>query len=162
MWPNNSFKPNFLRYVQKCRCTPVLANGSPNHLREESMLNFLIFLIIGSSIFSNAIASEQFVCKTSTHIVTVNLLSPGKYQYIAWNKPKSITKKPDKVIVGGKKITEGTGVCRYTRWEFNNSNVQYIVSTPATCTEGIPPSNATGQLAVFINDEHKKSWWCLE
>ena len=131
-----------------------------NHLLEKTMLKYLIFLIIGSFVFSNAVASEQFVCKTSKH--TVNLLSSGKYKYMAWNKPKRITKKPDMVVVGGKEITEGSGVCRYTRWEFNNSNVQYIVSTSVTCTESMPPPNATGQLSVFINDKHSKSWWCLE
>jgi hypothetical protein len=126
------------------------------------MLNYLIFLIIGSFVFSNALASEQFVCKTSKHTVTVNLLPSGKYQYKAWNKPKSITEEPDMVVDGGERITEGTGVCRYTRWEFNNGRVQYIVSTPVTCTETTPPPNATGTLSVFINNDHKKFWWCLE
>ena len=121
-----------------------------------------MLLIIGSFVVSNALASEEFVCKTPKHTVTITLLLSGKYQYMAWNKPKSIAKKPDTVVVGGKEITEGTGVCRYTRWEFNKGNVQYIVSRPATCTESIPPSNATGQLSVFINGQHKKSWWCLE
>jgi len=126
------------------------------------MLNYLIFLIIGSFVFSNAVASEKFVCKTLKHTAIVNLLPSGEYQYIAWNKPKSITKKPDMLVVGGEEITEGTGVCRYTRWEFNNRNVQYVVSTSVTCTEATPPSNATGLLSVFINDEHKKSWWCIK
>lgn len=138
------------------------SNISPNHLLEETMLNPFIFIIFGSLVFSSAFAAEQFTCKTSAHIVTIDQLSSNQYQYRAWNKPKSITKKPDTIIARGKEITEGTGVCRYTRWEFNNSNTQYIVSTPVTCTEDIPPSNATGRLSVFVNGEHRKSWWCLE
>ncbi len=126
------------------------------------MLNGLISLIIGLFVFSNAVASEKFVCKTLKHTVIVNFLPSGKYEYMAWNKPKSITEEPDMLIVGGEEITEGTGVCRYTRWEFKNENAQYIVSKPVTCTESIPPANATGQLSVFINDEHRKSWWCFE
>lgn len=126
------------------------------------MIKYIIISIAASFLFSNAVASEKFVCKTSKHIVTINFLSPNKYQYKSWNLPKSINEKPDMVVDKGEEITEGTGVCRYTRWEFNKNNVQYIVSTPVTCTETIPPSNATGQLSVFINGEHKKSWWCLE
>lgn len=126
------------------------------------MLRYLLFLTFGSFVFSNALASEKFVCETSKHTVTINLLPSGKYQYTAWNKPKRITEKPDMVVVGGEEITEGTGVCRYTRWEFNNANVQYVVSTPATCMEATPPPNATGQLSVFIDETHSKSWWCIQ
>lgn len=134
----------------------------PNPLLEEAMLNYLVSIIIGSLVFSNALAAEKFVCKTSTHIVTINPLSAGQYKYTAWNKPKSMTDKPDMVIMKGKQIIEGTGVCRYTRWEFNNSNTKYVVSTPVTCTESIPPSNAIGELSIFINDEFRKSSWCLK
>jgi len=126
------------------------------------MLKYLIVFIIGSFVFSTAVASEKFACKTSKHTVIVSLLPSGDYQYTVWNKPKSIAGKPDVLIVGGEEITEGTGVCRYTRWEFNSGNVQYIVSTPVTCTEAIPPPDAIGQLSVFINGEHRKSWWCFE
>lgn len=126
------------------------------------MLRYLLFLTFASFVFSSAVASERFVCKTSKHTATVNLLPSGKYQYMAWNKPKRIAEEPDMVVIGGEEITEGTGVCRYTRWEFNKGNVQYIVSTPVTCTEAIPPPNATGQLSVFIDQKHSKSWWCIE
>ena len=126
------------------------------------MLNYIIFLVVGSFVFSNTLAAEQFACRTSKHTVTINLLLSGAYQYTAWNKPKKISDEPDMVVVGGEEIIEGTGVCRYTRWEFNNSTVQYIVSTPVTCTEAITPPNVTGQLSVFVNDEYKKSWWCVE
>lgn len=126
------------------------------------MLKYLMPLIIGSLVVPNLIASQQFVCETSKHTVTIDLLPSGQYQYMAWNKPKSIAEKPDMVVVGGKEKNEGTGICRHSRWEFNKGNVQYIVSRPVTCTESIPPSNTTGQLSVFINGEHKKSWWCSE
>lgn len=126
------------------------------------MRRYLFLFIAGSFICSHAEASEQFVCKAAKHTVAISLLPSGKYQYRSWNKPKSITDDPDMVLVGGEEITEGTGVCRYTRWEFKKKNVEYIVSTPVTCTESVPPPNATGQLSVFINNEHKKSWWCLE
>lgn len=128
----------------------------------KTILKYLSILIISSLAISNAAALETFVCKTTAHIVSVNLAPSGEFHYMAWNKPKSITEEPDMLVVGGEEITEGTGVCRYTRWEFNNSNVQYIVRTPVACTEDIPPPNATGQLAVFINNEYEKSWWCLE
>lgn len=125
------------------------------------MLKSLIILIIGSFVFSTAAASEKFACSTSKHTVIVTLLPSGNYQYRAWNRPKSITGKPDVLIVGGEEITEGTGVCRYTRWEFTSNNVRYVVSTPVACTEDMPPPNATGRLSVFINGEHRKSWWCF-
>ena len=83
---------------------------------EKSMIKYLIVLIIGSFFFSTAAASDKFVCSTSKHTVIITLLPSGKYQYRAWNKPKSITGKPDVLIVGGEEITEGTCVCRYTRW----------------------------------------------
>lgn len=121
----------------------------------------IAFIIAGSFVMANAISGELFLCKTSKHTVAINSLASGEYQYKAWNKPKSITEKPDLVLVGGKEITEGTGVCRHTRWDFDNNNVQYEVSTPVACTESIPPENATGQLSVFINGEVKKSWWCF-
>jgi len=140
----------------------VNSNVTLNHKLEKTMLKYLTTLIIGLFVFSAAIASEKFVGKTSKHTVIVSLLPSGKYQYRAWNKPKSIAEKPDVLIVGGEEITEGTGVCRYTRWEFHRNNVQYIVSAPVTCTEAIPPPNATGQLSVFINGEHRKSWWCFD
>lgn len=126
------------------------------------MLKSLIILIIGSFVFSTAAASEKFACSTSKHTVIVTLLPSGNYQYRAWNKPRSITEKPDVLIVGGEEITEGTGVCRYTRWEFTSNNVRYIVSKSVTCTQDFPPPNAIGQLSVFINGEHRKSWWCFK
>ncbi len=133
-----------------------------NCTTEPNMPKYLISFIILTFLLSNAAASDQFVCKTSKHTVTVKLLPSGKYQYKAWNKPKNVNEKPDMVIAGGEEMVEGTGVCRYIRWEFTQGNVQYIVSRPVTCTEAIPPPNATGQLSVFINGDHKKSWWCLE
>lgn len=126
------------------------------------MLNYLVFIMIGSLLFSNAWAAEKFVCKTSTHTVKINPLPSGQYKYTAWNQPKNMTDKPDMVLTRGKQIIEGTGVCRYTRWEFNNGNTQYVVRTPVTCTESIPPANAIGELSIFINDELKQSSWCFK
>ncbi|MGE8539149.1 MAG: hypothetical protein ACN6NI_07680 [Acinetobacter sp.] len=126
------------------------------------MLNYFVSIIIGSLLFSNAWAAEKFVCKTSTHTVLINPLSSGQYKYTAWNKPKNMADKPDLVIMRGKQLIEGTGACRYTRWEFNHGNTQYVLSTPVTCTESIPPANAIGELSIFINDALRKSSWCLK
>ncbi|RUR32502.1 hypothetical protein ELY33_06105 [Vreelandella andesensis] len=128
----------------------------------KTILKNIPFFIIGSFAISNAVASETFVCNTSEHTVFVNATPSNEFHYTAWNKPKSITDEPDMLVVGGEEITEGTGVCRTTRWEFNNSNVKYIISTPMACGVKMPPPNATGQLSVLINDRHIQSWWCLE
>ncbi|HAA45762.1 MAG: hypothetical protein XD36_0971 [Halomonas sp. 54_146] len=132
------------------------------HRPMKTLLKHIPLLIIGSFAISNVVASETFVCNTSEHTVFVNSAHSNEFHYTAWNKPKSITEEPDVLVVGGEEITEGTGVCRTTRWEFNNSNIQYIIRTPVACAENIPPPNATGRLSVFINDKHIKSWWCLE
>lgn len=122
----------------------------------------LICLLTGTLVFSNALATEEFVCRTSKHTAIVDRLPSGDFQYRVWNRPKPPTDKPDMVVVSGKRFTEGTGVCRYRGWEFDNGKVQYLISTPVACTEEIPPANASGRLSVFIAGEHRKSWWCLE
>ncbi len=134
----------------------------PPHVPETAMLKFSIIFAVSLTVAASAWASEPFTCKTSKHTVEVSTLRSGAYQYTAWNKPKSTTSKPDIVVRNGNMVVEGTGICRHARWEFRRGNVQYMVSRPATCTEAIPPPNATGQLSVFIDDVHRKSWWCLD
>src|SRR5690606_40867108 len=71
----------------------VNSNISPNHFLEETMLNPFISIIFGSLVFSSAFAAEQFTCKTSAHIVTIDQLSSNQYQYRAWNKNGSETSR---------------------------------------------------------------------
>ena len=126
------------------------------------MFKPLAIALLGSLFCTNSFASQEFVCNTVKHTAIVNLLPSGEYRYMAWNKPKSITKEPDIVVFAGVETVEGTGPCRHIVWIFNNGNVQYNVSSPIGCTEAEPPLNANGQLSVFINGEHKKSWWCIQ
>lgn len=125
--------------------------------------NFIFKQVIIFSLFmfsNNGFAEQKFVCKTEKHTVVISLVS-DVYQYVAWNKPKSIKEKPDMVVSNGKETIEGTGPCTNTLWTFTKGNVQYVVSTPAACTESQSPPNATGTLDVLINEELKKSWWCV-
>ncbi len=125
------------------------------------MLKQLTIAFLSFLFCTSAFASQQFVCNTSKHTAIVNLLPSGEYRYMAWNKPRSITKEPDMVVFAGVETVEGTGPCRHTVWTFNNGKVQYSVSTLG-CTEDKPLQNANGQLSVYINGEHKKSWWCVQ
>ena len=121
---------------------------------------FLVVSLLSCLCYVNAFAEERFFCDAAKHTVIVSTTSSGEYLYRAWNKPKHITQKPDMEIIGGTEVVEGTGPCRYAAWSFAKGNVQYVVSTLG-CTEAMPPAGATGSLAVYIDGELRKSWWCM-
>jgi hypothetical protein len=106
-----------------------------------------------------AYANEEFICNTNKHTAIVNQLPSGEYRYLAWNNPKDITSNPDIAVYKGEKLYEGTGSCAHVLWKFTNKNVEYLVGEIG-CTESEPPKGANGRLSVFINGEHKQSWWC--
>lgn len=109
---------------------------------------------------AGAWASEVFVCNTERHAVVVDTLPSGEYCYRSWNKPRGVAEEPDLTVLHGEEAIEGTGPCRHTVWYFTNGNVRYSVSTLG-CTEDDPPENASGELSVSVNGEHRKSWWCI-
>ena len=119
---------------------------------------FTLSIYLGSG---SAYAERDFVCNTVKHTAIVDRLTSEDYRYRVWDKPKSITQQPDKIVLGGQETVEGMGPCRHIRWTFTTGSVEYAVSTLG-CTESIPPEGVTGKLSVFVDGEHKKSWWCVE
>ncbi len=113
---------------------------------------FLIF--ISFSIFSPTIlAEQQFVCRTKQFIVIIDYLpSRDLLRYRSWNKPKRIQTRPSLELYGNPVNTsysEGTGVCRYTTWNFTKRNFRYVVEEESPCGE--TPPKITGTLSVYEN-----------
>lgn len=129
---------------------------------EVIMLKRITLLMLLSFVInSHAFSMERFVCNTSKHTIIVNQTQSGEFLYRAWNKPKSTTEIPDMRVSNGLEQVEGTGVCRYIMWTFSNGNVEYIVRTLGCGGDVMPPKNTKGDLAVYINGQLKKTWWCI-
>jgi len=100
-----------------------------------------------------------FVCDAEAYRVVIDSIAGGTLRYRAWNKPRSLTAKPDMEIASGAQDTEGTGPCAHGIWTFKKGSAEYTVSTLG-CTEGSPPPGVTGDLEVSIGGKPEHRWWC--
>jgi hypothetical protein len=103
-----------------------------------------------------------FVCNADKHRVIVDRGANDLPRYRAWNKPRSLTEKPDMEIPQGKWHSEGSGPCSYSLWTFTSGAATFTVGEIATCYEEShpPPVGAKGTLEVSITGKPDVSWWC--
>lgn len=104
---------------------------------------------------------DGFICDTDKHHIVIDRAANGTLNYRAWNKPRSVDRKPDVEVHGGTEETVGTDPCVNTDWTFRRGNVEYFVSDNARCSEGKPPRNASGMVVVSINKAFASRYWCL-
>jgi hypothetical protein len=66
-----------------------------------------------------------YVCETIKFLIRVDLLDNDEFRYVAWNKPKTITEKPDLILSQGVQEFQGTmGGVTYT---FSNGQYYYQI-----------------------------------
>jgi hypothetical protein len=71
------------------------------------------------------------VCETDKYLIRVDMLDDDSYRYTSWNKPKTISEKPDLVLFNGEQEFQGTmGGVTYT---FKNSDWVYIIDDVHMC-----------------------------
>jgi hypothetical protein len=104
----------------------------------------------------------EFACNADKHRVIVDAVVGGAPRYRSWTKPHSLTEKPDLELGGGKRESEGSGVCAYEIWKFSSGGTEFDVEGPQACYEEShpPPANSTGMLEVSVPGKPVVSWWC--
>src|SRR5580658_3671217 len=104
----------------------------------------------------------EFVCDADKHRAIVDTEASGAPHYRAWNKPRSLTEKPDMEISKGKKDYEGSGPCAQIIWTFTTGVTKFVVEGPGGCHEDShqPPADTQGRLKVSTPGTPDVSWWC--
>jgi hypothetical protein len=120
------------------------------------------YLVETVNLPSNAPAGKlALVCETSRHRVIVDNGADGAPRYRAWNKPHSLTDRPDLEIAKGTEQSEGTGPCRHSIWTFTAGATSYVVQELGCQGDSDePPKGATGKLEVGVSGKTQASWWC--
>jgi hypothetical protein len=104
----------------------------------------------------------NYICQTQTHRIVVDRVAGGVLRYRSWNKPRSITERPDLEIRKGEGTFEGTDVCAFPVYTFKNGTTVYRVDGDLGCwghAEGAP-EDATGRLEVTVADNKTTNRWC--
>lgn len=99
-----------------------------------------------------------FVCDAAAHRVVVDTVADA-LRYRSWNRPKSLTEKPDLEIVGGIATMSGTTPCTASTWTFARGETQYAIEEVG-CGEGGDDGSAIAELIVTSSDRQIASWWC--
>jgi hypothetical protein len=102
----------------------------------------------------------EFVCRTHTHRIAVDILASGTLRYRSWNKPRSVVGPPDLEILKGDVTFEGTNVCAVPIYTFRNSNAEYKVEGGLGCSPAAEPKDATGRIEVTIAGKPAAETWC--
>ena len=103
----------------------------------------------------------DFVCDAEKHRVVVDALPGRAYRYRAWDKPRSITERPDVEVSTGTKEYQGTGPCRHPIWTFADGDSEMVVSgLGCSAASNQPPAGARGTLDVSVTKEENGHWWC--
>ena len=86
----------------------------------------------------------DFVCNAGNHRVVVDTDSSGNVRYRVWNKPQSVTDKPDVEIMPGSNVLEGRGPCAYPIWTFEKGDTRFNVEGRGCSPDSSPPRRARG------------------
>jgi hypothetical protein len=100
-----------------------------------------------------------FTCNADKHRIIVDVSKAGDIRYRSWNKPRSVTEKPDMVVAAGNTDVEGTSPCTHSIWTFKRGDATFVVSELG-CTEGKPPAGAIGTLEVLLDGKQGMEGWC--
>lgn len=104
----------------------------------------------------------QFVCQTETHRIVIDTTASGELRYRSWNRPRSVIELPDLDIPKGEGSFEGTNVCSFPIYTFNNGGASYRVEGGLGCageSDGMP-KDATGRLEVTLAGKKAIGSWC--
>jgi hypothetical protein len=79
----------------------------------------------------NQWASNNFVGKSKNLLIRIDRMSDDTYRYAAWSKGKTISQKPDLVILDGEMEIQGSVGASF--WTFKNKNWTYILLEDYAC-----------------------------
>jgi hypothetical protein len=106
-------------------------------------------------------SSVVYACRTAKHRIVIDQLPSDRFRYRSGDIPKPLTDKPDVDLANGTSAIEGTGVCAYQTYTFQNGNVTYEVDQGVGCGERPAPKGVTGSLTVSINGKVASGSDCL-
>ena len=101
----------------------------------------------------------MFICDAEKHRVVVDSDLARKARYRAWNKPRSVTEKPDLEIASGTTRVEGTGLCGHSIWTFRKANTEFSINELGY-TDASEPTGARGELEVSVAGKLEHRAWC--
>lgn len=100
----------------------------------------------------------QFTCRTNGYRIIIDLGTSGTLRFRAWQSGRSLMQKPDTELRDGKQSMEGTGVCAYPIWTFNDSGKRVSVEGLGCFGDSnSPPPMATGQFTATTGETS----WCF-
>jgi hypothetical protein len=99
----------------------------------------------------------EFTCGAKLQRLIVDSDSAGKLRLRAWERPRSLSEKPDLEIAGGEWDVQGTSSCASASWTFRTPATA-ILLRQRSCQEG--PDDALGILEV-TRDGATGEWWCF-
>lgn len=124
---------------------------------------FLVSTITNEAAFAQS-QSDLFKCLTEKHTIIISEDTKGTYHYRSWNKPKTVSDKPDMDLKS--MALETSGNCqRY--YKFKTGKVEFEVTNQWSClSKGESPpagaDGATGDLYVRIGGELKSHYYCYK
>lgn len=102
----------------------------------------------------------EFACNTERDRLIIDANKDGTVRYRAWNKPRSISDKPDIEVPSGTERVEGTDPCTHAMWTFRHSNTEFVVSELGCNEVNSVPAGATGEHVVSVDGKQEQRWWC--
>ena len=104
----------------------------------------------------------EFICHADQQRVVIESDAKGVLRYQAWNKQRSVTERPDRVVTPGALRYEGSGVCAYPVWEFGSGNTSFSVSGLGCYSASTqPPDGARGALKITVEGSESVHSWCF-
>ncbi|HEY9842248.1 MAG TPA: hypothetical protein V6D23_17420 [Candidatus Obscuribacterales bacterium] len=101
----------------------------------------------------------DFVCETAYHRIVIDTVKDTQ-RYRSWNKPRSLTARPDVEIGAGSLDWQGTGVCAYSNWSFRSGTAGYVVHEASPCGSGDETVASRGSLDVVLNGKTVQTLLC--
>jgi len=110
-------------------------------------------------------STHIFECETIKHIIKIDSEDNSSYRYRSWLKPNDVSNKPNLELINSSSNVirdDGTGVCRHRTYTFKTGVTEILLDDNVNCGEEIPPNNAVGNLWIFVNEELKNHYWCIQ
>lgn len=99
----------------------------------------------------------EFTCGAKLQRLLVDSEGGGNLRLRVWDRPRSVSDKPDLELTGGEADVQGTSSCASGQWTFRNEATSFVLRQ-RTCLDG--PDAAIGIVEVTRGDASEQ-WWCF-